>query len=298
THVQLVRPVLGQHLDRDRGLEHVVAAEPDQRERAGAQPPFDGVPTDPVHPRHPRMMTHRTRRQGNAVDDTEELAQRAAAGDSAALDALLRRIQPEVLRRCARFLPHRQDAEEAAQDVLLQVARNIHRFEGRAKFSTWLHVIIANCSRQTYRSLKRRFAEQASAELPLERPDPRTTSVIAGSRLDLLDALDKLERDKPDLVAPIVLRDICQMEYNEIATHLGVPLGTVKSRIHAGRKHGPGSLVERYACPGRGRPPRPQTTAAASRSPGRAPAGAAGSGRISLGARRAGGSESRHLPQP
>jgi RNA polymerase sigma-70 factor (ECF subfamily) len=180
------------------------------------------------------------------VDDTEELARRATAGDGAALDALLRRIQPEVLRRCARFLPHRQDAEEAAQDVLLQVARNIHRFEGRSKFSTWLHVIIANCSRQTYRALKRRFAEQASADLPLERPDPRTTSVIAGSRIDLLDALEKLDRDKPDLVAPVVLRDICELEYAEIAELLGAPLGTIKSRIHDGRKLVQQSLIERY----------------------------------------------------
>lgn len=181
------------------------------------------------------------------MEYTEELARRAATGDRDALDDLLRQIQAEVLRRCARFLPHRQDAEEAAQDVLLQVARNIHRFEGRSKFSTWLHVIIANCSRQTYRSLKRRFAEQASAELPLEKPDPRTTSVIAGSRIDLLDALEKLERDKPDLVAPIVLRDVCQMDYNEIAAHLGVPLGTIKSRIHDGRKLVRQSLIDRYA---------------------------------------------------
>ena len=181
------------------------------------------------------------------MEDTEELARLAATGDGAALDGLLRRIQPEVLRRCARFLPHRQDAEEAAQDVLLQVARNIQRFEGRSKFSTWLHVIIANCSRQTYRALKRRFAEQASAELPLDRPDPRTTSVIAGSRIDLLDALEKLERDKPDLVAPIVLRDVCQMDYNEIAEYLGVPIGTIKSRIHDGRKLVQKSLIDRFA---------------------------------------------------
>jgi RNA polymerase sigma factor (sigma-70 family) len=201
------------------------------------------------------MMTHRTVKTfmaktfkaREAVDDTEELAQRAAAGDGAALDGLLRQIQPEVLRRCARFLPHRQDAEEAAQDVLLQVARNIHRFEGRSKFSTWLHVIIANCSRQTYRALKRRFAEQASADLPLERPDPRTTSVIAGSRIDLLDALEKLDRNKPNLVAPVVLRDICQLEYAEIAELLGVPLGTIKSRIHDGRKQVQQSLLERYS---------------------------------------------------
>ncbi|WP_097327883.1 RNA polymerase sigma factor [Paractinoplanes atraurantiacus] len=168
-------------------------------------------------------------------DQQEELARLAAAGDQAALEQLLGAIRTSVLRRCARFLPCYQDAEEAAQDVLLQVARNIGRFEGRAQFSTWLHVIIANCARQTYRSLKRRAAEQAHALPPVDVPDPRTTSVIAGSRLDLLDALELLESSRPELVAPLVLRDVCQLDYREIATHLGVPEGTVKSRIHHAR---------------------------------------------------------------
>jgi RNA polymerase sigma factor (sigma-70 family) len=174
---------------------------------------------------------------GNGGDGVEELALRAAGGDAAALDALLRQIEPDVLRRCARFLPYLQDAEEACQDVLLQVARGISRFEGRSRFSTWLHVIVANCSRQTYRSLKRRAHEQATAEPPSHRPDPRTTSVIAGSRLDLLDALESLERRRPDLVAPLVLRDLSQLDYAAIAEHLQLPLGTVKSRVHHARQH-------------------------------------------------------------
>lgn len=165
----------------------------------------------------------------------DELARRAAAGDRTALETLLTEIRPNVLRRCARFLPCYQDAEEACQDVLLLVAQHIGGFEGRSKFSTWLHVIIANGSRQTYRTLKRRAAEQGYAQLPVDVPDARTTSVIAGSRLDLLDALERLEAAKAELVAPIVLRDICQLDYQEIATHLGIPVGTVKSRIHQAR---------------------------------------------------------------
>ena len=157
-------------------------------------------------------------------------------GDTDALHTLLRRIEPDVLRRCARFLPYRQDAEEACQDVLLQVSRSIVGFEGRSRFSTWLHVVTANCARQTYRSLRRRSLEQAMAETVSERPDPRTTSVIAGSRLDLLEALERLERRKADLVAPLVLRDICQLEYSVIADHLGLPLGTVKSRVFLARQ--------------------------------------------------------------
>ena len=63
-----------------------------------------------------------------ADDDLEPLVDRARAGDTAALDELLVRLQPLVLRRCARFLPHRMDAEEAAQDALLAVPRGLDRF--------------------------------------------------------------------------------------------------------------------------------------------------------------------------
>lgn len=167
---------------------------------------------------------------------TEELARLAAGGDPVALDRLLTEVQPEILRRCGRFLPCREDAEEAAQDVLLQVSRKITSFEGRSRFSTWLYTVVANCSRQKYRELKRRAAEQPAAIEPSAHVDPRTTSVIAGSRLDLLEALDRLEREHPQLVAPLVYRDICQLEYAEIAERVGIPLGTLKSRLHEARK--------------------------------------------------------------
>ncbi|MEV0850424.1 RNA polymerase sigma factor [Streptomyces sp. NPDC049954] len=168
--------------------------------------------------------------------DTEALALRASAGDEQALDDLLRAVSPEVVRRCGRFLLYREDAEEAAQDVLLQIARNIRRFEGRSRFSTWLYTVVANCSRQKYRELKRRSAEQSTAPEEQQSTDPRTTSVIAGSRLDLLEALDRLERDSPHLVAPLVYRDICQLDYAEISERMGIPLGTVKSRLHQARR--------------------------------------------------------------
>jgi RNA polymerase sigma-70 factor (ECF subfamily) len=167
---------------------------------------------------------------------TEDLARRAAAGDHAALDRLLTGIRPEVVRRCGRFLPCREDAEEAAQDVLFQVARHISAFEGRSRFSTWLYTVVANCCRQKYRELRRRAAEHPAAIEPERHVDPRTTSVIAGSRVDLLEALDRLERTHPHLVAPLVYRDICQLDYAEVAERVGIPLGTLKSRLHEARK--------------------------------------------------------------
>jgi RNA polymerase sigma factor (sigma-70 family) len=170
------------------------------------------------------------------VPDTEELARLAAAGDAAAVDELLRLIEPQVLRHCARFLPYRQDAEEACQDVLMKVATKISTFQGRSKFSTWLYEVTSNQARQTYRALRRRALERTT-DTPIERADPRTTSVIAGSRLDLLDALERLEAQHPELVAAFVLRDLSDLEYADIARHLDVPVGTVKARIHHARRY-------------------------------------------------------------
>ncbi|MET8811401.1 RNA polymerase sigma factor [Streptomyces sp. NPDC004549] len=177
--------------------------------------------------------------EGAAVGDeptAEDLARLAAAGDTAALDRLLAELRPEVVRRCGRFLPCREDAEEAAQDVLLQVARHITGFEGRSRFSTWLYTVVANCCRQKYRELRRRAAERPAPPARPEPVDPRTTSVIAGSRVDLLEALDRLEREYPHLVAPLVYRDICHLDYAEAAERAGIPLGTLKSRLHEARK--------------------------------------------------------------
>jgi len=201
---------------------------------SGVQPDLRNSSPESNPPQHPNPPH-------SPQPDTEALAALAAQGDRNALDDLLRAIRPDVVRRCGRFLLYREDAEEAAQDVLLQVARHIERFEGRSRFSTWLHTVVANCSRQKYRELKRRSAEQPTLPeetgSPERRPDPRTTSVIAGSRVDFLEALERLEQESPHLVAPLVYRDLCQMDYAEIVDRLGIPLGTLKSRLHHARRH-------------------------------------------------------------
>ena len=169
------------------------------------------------------------------TEELEELAARAASGDKTVLPQLLQAIRPQVQRRVAKFLPYREDAEEAVQDTLLQVANKVHTFKGTGSFAGWVTVVATNQARQTYRSLKRRSVEQSAEVLP-ESVDPRTTSVIAGSRLDLLEALESLESSHPQLVQPLVLRDLGALSYAEIADELDVPLGTVKARIHQARK--------------------------------------------------------------
>ena len=170
------------------------------------------------------------------VDNLDELARRAGAGDNDALEYLLALVQPRVKRIAGKMLLYPQDAEEAAQDALLAVARNIAKFDStRAKFTTWMHAVAANSARSTYRSLKRRAQEQATAEFPTAA-DPRTTSVIAGSRLDFLEALEVLGSRNPDLAEALVLRDVNELDYAEIAGLLDVSLGTLKSRIHRARE--------------------------------------------------------------
>ena len=169
------------------------------------------------------------------ADELDALALRAAGGDRPALEELLAEVQPRVRRTCGRMLLFPEDAEEATQDALFLVATKIGTFAGRSRFTTWLHAVASNSARSTYRSLKRRAAERPTDELPLHA-DPRTTSVIAGSRLDLLEALETLGATHPELVEPLVLRDVQELDYNEIARLLDTPLGTVKSRIHAARQ--------------------------------------------------------------
>ena len=170
-------------------------------------------------------------------DEIDDLARRAREGDREALETLLGVVRPRVLNVCRGVLPHLPDAEDACQEALINVAGKIGSWQGQGRFTTWLHVVAVNSARSTYRRMK----NQATPRDPLEhggaeRPDPRTTSVIAGTRLDLLEAMETIERDHPQYVEPLLLRDVYGLPYDEIARLVGVPLGTVKAQIHHGRK--------------------------------------------------------------
>ncbi len=171
-------------------------------------------------------------------DEIDELARRAQDGDDEALERLLAAIRPRTLHVCRGVLPYTPDAEDACQEALLNIATKIGSWGGRGRFTTWTHVVAVNSARTTYR----RMRNQAVATDPQEhsavseKPDPRTTSVIAGTRLDLLEAMETLERDHPQYVEPLLLRDVYGMAYDEIAAQVGVPLGTVKAQIHHGRR--------------------------------------------------------------
>ncbi len=171
---------------------------------------------------------------GATPDEIDDLARRAQAGDRDALEQVLGAIRSRTLNVCRGVLPYTPDAEDACQEAMLNIATKIGSWGGRGRFTTWTHVIAVNSARSTYRRMKNQAV--ASDMLENDNADPRTTSVIAGTRLDLLEAMETLERDHPQYVEPLLLRDVYGMAYDEIAEQVGAPLGTVKAQIHHGRK--------------------------------------------------------------
>lgn len=174
----------------------------------------------------------------------ERLVERAQAGDIAAFSALVRRHQDRVFSLCLRWLRDPALAEEVAQDVFVSVHRAIGGFRGEARFSTWLtRVAVNHCkNKRLYEHRRARDRHEPLEGLGREdRPDRQLADERAGTDralqrseaaallMSALDALDEGHR------AVIVLRDLEDMNYDEIADLIGVPVGTVKSRLHRAR---------------------------------------------------------------
>ncbi|HEY5077273.1 MAG TPA: RNA polymerase sigma factor [Acidimicrobiia bacterium] len=165
-------------------------------------------------------------------DHDDVLARRAAAGDSAALDALLRDHIALVHAVCRRILGNPDDALDATQEALISIARKIGSFDGRAKFSTWVYRVATNAALDEARRRGRRPVPTESLPEPGASTHGPATDAAIADRLDVDAALARLT---PEYRAAVALRDLVGMDYAEIADVLGIPAGTVRSRISRGR---------------------------------------------------------------
>jgi RNA polymerase sigma-70 factor, ECF subfamily len=165
-------------------------------------------------------------------DHDESLARRAAAGDREALDALLRNHSALVHGVCRRILGNPDDALDATQEALLAIARKISSFDGRAKFSTWAYRVATNAALDESRRRARRPVPSESLPEPGRNRDSGAGDAGIADRLDIDAALCRLT---PDYRAAVALRDLVGMDYAEISEVLGIPPGTVRSRISRGR---------------------------------------------------------------
>ncbi len=169
-------------------------------------------------------------------EDLQELALRAAAGSRRDLQELLHQIH---LRRLAhggarRILADTTDVDDAAQETLIAVARGIGTFEGRSRFTSWLHRIAVNAALEVLRRKNR--AGSPTDEPPEPGPESgtlRRMSSMAATRLDVENALRRLPEQYREALR---LREFEQRSYEEIADLLQLPVGTVRSRISRARR--------------------------------------------------------------
>jgi len=158
-----------------------------------------------------------------------DLALAAAGGDRRALEQLLDGHADRVHAVCRRIVVHPEDALDATQEALIAIARGISRFDGRSAFSTWAYRVATNAALDELRRRTRR-------PLPAIEwtPDPPVPGGEDGvdARLDVDAALARIPEE---FRVAVVLRDLADLDYAEIAAALDVPLGTVKSRVARGR---------------------------------------------------------------
>ncbi len=170
--------------------------------------------------------------------DESELVRAAQGGDQRALDRLLRDQQPRIYAVCRRIAGNDADALDATQDAMIAVVRGLPRFDGRSRFSTWVYRVATNSCLDELRRRRRRpiVGLPEHDGVPIEIADERGPNV--GEQVADRLLVDAALADLPeDFRAAVVLRDLCQLDYAEIAEVLGIPPGTVRSRIARGRAH-------------------------------------------------------------
>ena len=175
--------------------------------------------------------------------DDNELVAAARAGDRFALDQLLRRHYDRIHAVTRRIAGGTRDADDACQEALIKIVRNLPTFDGRSSFGTWAYRIATNAALDELRKRTRRPAlhmvdDRDDGEHGAVSIDP--VDELAAARVDAVadrlaidEALDGLDEDFRTVV---VMRDIADLDYAEIAEVLDIPVGTVKSRIARGRK--------------------------------------------------------------
>ena len=174
------------------------------------------------------------------MEQDQELLDRCLAGEDSAWEALLRDYTRKIYNLCYRFTGRVEEAEDVTQEVFIKVFQTLKSYDAaQGSFATWLNRVARNHLVDHYRRTRKdRVTSSLEDELSEaeQKPSPQmepTGQVESRERRETLQsALDKLS---PDLREAVILRDLHDLDYEEIAQVLSVPQGTVKSRINRGR---------------------------------------------------------------
>lgn len=162
-----------------------------------------------------------------SIDDL--VLTRAQKGDADALNALLRHHYDDIRAICHRIVLNSADAEDATQMAVISVARSLPSFDRRASLSTWIYRIATNAALDELRRIRRRPI--ASLDVALDTPYSDSTDEVDTQML-ISHSLSKVSEEYRVV---LVLRHVADLDYEEIAAVVNIPVGTVRSRLARGR---------------------------------------------------------------
>ena len=171
------------------------------------------------------------------VSDTDErLVQHFNEGSAEAFEVLVQRHGARVYNLCLRILGDPDEAADASQDTFLAALRKLSTFRGDSAFTTWLHRVTVNACYDSLRRKRRRPLLQIVRDEDDERPE---TSLPAPDHADQVvfsvDVASALLEVPEEFRVVLVMADVQDLPYDEIARVLEIPVGTVKSRVFRGR---------------------------------------------------------------
>ena len=173
--------------------------------------------------------------QPHAID---EIIQRCLNGDQSAWETIVRLYWRRVFNIAYKFVGKHDQAEDLTQDVFLKLFKSLDTFDRRANFQTWLISVSRNLCIDHYRSV-RKERETMNRDIDPADLSPVSTTRSPHAQLEQRDRVELLRlalgKLAPTLRTAVMLRDIQELSYQEIADRLRLPEGTVKSRINRGR---------------------------------------------------------------
>jgi RNA polymerase sigma-70 factor (ECF subfamily) len=192
-----------------------------------------------------------------ATTSMDELIARCLSGDQQAWEAIVRQHRRKVFNLAYKFVGRHDEAEDLTQDIFLKIFKALHTFDRRANFQTWLISISRNLCIDHYRSV-RKERQTIARDVDASELSPATKERGPLAQLEQIDLKDLIRRALAELPeslrTAVVLRDLQEYSYQEIADELHLPEGTVKSRINRGRLELARQLRKLQVQPAAGRP--------------------------------------------
>jgi RNA polymerase sigma-70 factor (ECF subfamily) len=175
----------------------------------------------------------------DSPDAIDTLIQRCLRGDQTAWNLIVGRHWRKVFNLAYKFVGKHDEAEDLTQDIFLKIFKSLDTFDRRANYQTWLTSVSRNLCIDHYRSVRRErdVIDRAVSATTLSPASPDAGPVAALEQRDRVALLRQAMAALPDtLRTAVLMRDIQELAYREIAGRLRLPEGTVKSRINRGRR--------------------------------------------------------------